>query len=50
MKLYISARLEVVSISVYTDATKAVIINVNQFLEVLAQLYGDLDKIRTSEL
>jgi hypothetical protein len=35
MKPYISARLEAASIGVYTDVIKAVIINVNQFLEVL---------------
>jgi hypothetical protein len=50
MELYISARLEVVSINACTDATKAVMTNVNQFLGVLAQSYGDLDEVRTSEL
>jgi hypothetical protein len=47
---YISARLEAASISAYTDVTKAVIINVNQFLGVLAQSYGDLNEAKTSEL
>jgi hypothetical protein len=50
MEPYISARLEAASIGVCTDATKAVMTNVNQFLGVLAQLYGDLDEVRTSEL
>jgi hypothetical protein len=50
MKPYISVRLEAASISAYTDATKAIITNVNQFLRVLVQSYGDLDEIRTSEL
>jgi hypothetical protein len=47
---YITARLENISINVYIDTTKAVITNVNQFLKILAQSYGDLDKIRISEL
>jgi chemotaxis signal transduction protein len=47
---YITARLENTSINVYTDATKAVITNINQFLGVLIQSYKDLNKIRTSEL
>jgi predicted translin family RNA/ssDNA-binding protein len=50
MEPYISARLEAVSIGVCTNVIKAVITNVNQFLGVLAQLYGDLDEIRTFEL
>jgi hypothetical protein len=50
MEPYITARLENTSINVYTDATKAVITNVNQFLRVLAQSYRDLNKVRTSEL
>jgi hypothetical protein len=47
---YITARLENTSINVYIDATKAVIINVNQFLGVLAQSYRDLDEVRIFEL
>jgi hypothetical protein len=35
MEPYITARLENILINVCTDATKAVIINVNQFLGVL---------------
>jgi hypothetical protein len=50
MEPYVTARLGSVSIHTCTDATKAVISNVNQFLGVLAQSYGDLNKVRTSEL
>jgi hypothetical protein len=50
MEPYITARLGSASIHVCTDATKAVMSNVNQFLGVLAQSYGDLDEVRTSEL
>jgi hypothetical protein len=50
MELYITARLGSISIYTYTDATKVVISNVNQFLGVLIQSYRDLDKVRTSEL
>jgi hypothetical protein len=50
MEPYITARLECASINVCTEATKAVMNNVNQFLGVLAQSYGDLDEVRTSEL
>jgi hypothetical protein len=50
MEPYITARLENTSINAYIDATKAVITNINQFLEVLIQSYGDLDEIRISEL
>jgi hypothetical protein len=50
MELYITARLEYTSINIYTEATKAVINNVNQFLGVLVQSYRNLNEIRISEL
>jgi hypothetical protein len=50
IELYITARLESVSINIYTDVIKVVINNVNQFLGVLVQSYGDLDEVRISEL
>jgi hypothetical protein len=50
MELYITARLENPSINAYINVIKAIIINVNQFLEILVQLYGDLNEVRTSEL
>jgi hypothetical protein len=50
MEPFITARLEVDHIARYTDAVKAVITTIDQFLEVLVQSYGDLNKIRTSEL
>jgi hypothetical protein len=50
MKPFLTVRLEAVNINSYTDTTKVVISNINQFLGVLAQSYRDLDKIRTSEL
>jgi hypothetical protein len=50
MEPYITARLEAGTIFACTDAVKAVMINPNQFLGVLAQSYGDLDEVRTSEL
>jgi hypothetical protein len=50
MEPYITARLGNATINACTDATRAVITNINQFLGVLAQSYGDLNKIRTSEL
>jgi hypothetical protein len=50
MESYIIARLENISINAYINATKAVIININQFLGVLIQSYEDLNKVRTFEL
>jgi hypothetical protein len=50
MEPYISVRLEIASIGACLDAVKAVMANVASFLRVLTQLYGDLNKIRTSEL
>jgi hypothetical protein len=50
MEPFITARLEVDYIVRCTDAVKAVIIIIDQFLGVLAQLYGDLDEVRTLEL
>jgi hypothetical protein len=47
---YITARLEVDIIHACTDAVKGVITTINQFLEVLAQSYGDLNETRTFEL
>jgi hypothetical protein len=50
IELYITARLKVDIIHVYTDAVKGVITTINQFLRVLIQSYKDLNKIRISEL
>jgi hypothetical protein len=50
MEPYITTRLKINTIHVYTDAVKGVIITIDQFLGVLAQSYGDLDEVRTSEL
>jgi hypothetical protein len=50
MKPYITARLKVDIIHVYTDAVKGIITTIDQFLGVLAQSYKDLDETRTSEL
>jgi hypothetical protein len=50
MEPYIAHRLEAGYIDQYNDEVKKVIIDIDGFLEVLAQLYGDLDKARTSEL
>jgi hypothetical protein len=50
MEPFLTARLEADRISSCTDTTKVVMSNINQFLGVLAQLYGDLDEIRISEL
>jgi hypothetical protein len=50
MEPFITARLETGIIFNCTEAIKAVMINPNQFLGVLAQLYGDLDEVRISEL
>jgi hypothetical protein len=50
MKLYITARLESDTIYICTEVVKGVITTIDQFLGVLAQLYGDLNEIRTSEL
>jgi hypothetical protein len=50
IELYITARLEVGGISAYTEEVKKVMTTLNQFLGVLAQSYGDLDEVRTSEL
>jgi hypothetical protein len=50
MKPFITARLEVDHIARCTDAVKAVITTIDQFLKVLAQSYKDLNKIKISEL
>jgi hypothetical protein len=50
MEPYITARLESDTIYIYTEAVKGVITTIDQFLGVLAQSYGDLDEVRTSEL
>jgi hypothetical protein len=50
MEPFITARLEAGTIFNYTDAVKAVMTNLNQFLGVLVQLYGDLNEVRISEL
>jgi hypothetical protein len=50
MEPYIIYRLEAGHIDQCNDKVKKVIINIDGFLGVLAQLYGDLDKARTSEL
>jgi hypothetical protein len=50
MKPFLTVRLKADRISSYINIIKVVISNINQFLEVLAQLYRDLDKVRISEL
>jgi hypothetical protein len=50
MEPFLIARLEAANINACTDTTKAVIVNINQFLGVLVQSYSDLDEAKTSEL
>jgi hypothetical protein len=50
MKPYITVRLEAGGINSCTEEVKKAITNLDQFLGVLAQSYGDLDEVRTSEL
>ena len=50
MEPYILYRLTVENLNACTDKIKKVITNIDRFLEVLAQSYGDLNEIRTSKL
>jgi hypothetical protein len=50
IKPYILHRLEAGYINLYNEEVKRVILNVNNFLRVLAQSYGNLDEARTSKL
>jgi hypothetical protein len=50
MEPYITARLEAGGINICTDEVKKVMNTLDLFLGVLAQSYGDLDEVRTSEL
>jgi hypothetical protein len=50
MEPFLTARLKGATLNTYTDIIKAVISNINQFLRVLAQSYGDLDEAKIFEL
>jgi hypothetical protein len=50
MEPYITARLNAGSNTACTEEVRKVITNIDGFLGVLAQSYGDLDEVRTSEL
>jgi hypothetical protein len=50
MEPYIAHRLEAGHIDQCNDEVKKVMIDIDGFLGVLAQSYGDLDETRTSEL
>ena len=50
MELYISHRLQVGTLANYQNTVRIVILNLDVFLGILAQSYGDLNEIRTLEL
>ena len=50
MEPYISRRLSAGSLSACQETVRTVMSNIDAFLGIIAQSYGDLDEARTSEL
>jgi hypothetical protein len=50
IELYILHRLNITYLNQYLEKVRIVITNIDNFLGILVQSYGDLDKVRILEL